>query len=238
MRKLFCQIVFCFLASFLVWVPSAFALDYEDYPVVRLRSLDKITARTMTFDAKVGSTVKFGEIFIKIQSCRKPPPVEKNEAAAFLQIWQINKAMGDSNWVFSGWMFSSSPTLSAMNHSIYDVWVLDCLGKDPEELPPPEETVTQDPSIVPEGPVSPDQVQEPTQSPEEQKTVPRTEPQPDSGEIPLETTPTTRDEVPSRSDLPTDETPVDDSSPTPPSQGEEAPKPEENPPPSSFEGIY
>jgi hypothetical protein len=236
-RKIFSQIVFYFLASFLVWPPSAFALEYEDYPVVRLRSLDKITARTMTFDAKVGSTVKFGDIFIKIQSCRKPPPVEKNEAASFLQIWQINKAMGESNWVFSGWMFSSSPTLSAMNHSIYDVWVLDCLGKDPEELPLPEEEVTQDPSIVPEGPVSPDQVQEPTQSPEEQKTIPRTEPQPDSGEIPLETPPATRDELPSRSDLPTDETPADDSSPIPPSQNE-APKPEEPSPPSSFDGIY
>ena len=209
------------------------ALTYEDYPVVRLRSLDKITARTMTFDAKVGSTVKFGDIFIKIQSCRKPPPVEKEEAAAFLQVWQVNKGMGNSNWVFSGWMFSSSPTLSAMDHSIYDVWVLDCLGKDPEELPPAAEEVVQDPSAVSEGPVPPDQVQEPTQSPEEQKSIPRTEAPADSGEIPLSTDPT-KSEGPSRSDLPADETPADDSSPIPPPQTE-TPEP---PSPSNFEGIY
>jgi hypothetical protein len=123
------------LATFPV---SACALEYEDYPVVKLRALDKVTARTMTFEAKVGSTVKFGEIFIKVQSCRKPPPVEKTEAASFLQVWQTDSIKDESKWVFSGWMFASSPTLSPMDHPIYDVWVLDCLGRDPEELPPPE----------------------------------------------------------------------------------------------------
>ncbi|PZO87150.1 MAG: hypothetical protein DI626_04710, partial [Micavibrio aeruginosavorus] len=35
-----------------------------------------------------------------------------------------------SEWSFSGWMFASSPALSAMDHPVYDVWVLDCLGKE------------------------------------------------------------------------------------------------------------
>ena len=121
-------------------------LNYEDYPIIKLRSLDKITARTMNFEAKVGSTIRFGDIFIKVQACRKPPPIEKNEAAAFLQIYQANEAEPDdkkddakSSWIFSGWMFASSPAISAMDHPIYDVWVLDCLGRDPEPLPPPEQ---------------------------------------------------------------------------------------------------
>ena len=44
-----------------------------------------------------------------------------------------------SRWIFSGWMFASSPALSAMNHPVYDVWVIDCIGKDPEPVPAPEE---------------------------------------------------------------------------------------------------
>lgn len=126
-----------FLFGLLLSAPAS-ALDYEDYPVVRLRTLDKITARTMTFEARVGATMKFGEIFIKVQTCRKPPPVEKSEAAAFLQVWETDTVKDESRWVFSGWMFASSPTLSAMDHPVYDVWVIDCLGKDPEALPPPE----------------------------------------------------------------------------------------------------
>lgn len=128
------KIVWIGIAVFSFMAP-AHALNFEDYPVVKLRSLDKITARTMTFEAKVGSTVRFGEIFIKVQSCRKPPPVEKSEAAAFLQIWQNNEAKETSKWIFSGWMFASSPALSAMDHPVYDVWVLDCLGRDPEPVP-------------------------------------------------------------------------------------------------------
>jgi hypothetical protein len=107
----------------------------------------------MNFEAKVGSTIRFGDIFIKVQACRKPPPIEKNEAAAFLQIYQADESgsvqteikddKSKSSWIFSGWMFSSSPAISAMDHPIYDVWVLDCLGRDPEPLPPPEQQVVE-----------------------------------------------------------------------------------------------
>lgn len=112
----------------------------EDYPRVRLQALDKTTARTETFEAKVGSTIQYGALYIKIQSCRKAPPIEQPESAAFLQIWEIPPETGKSEWVFSGWMFASSPALSAMDHPVYDVWVLDCLGKPPqtEETTGPE----------------------------------------------------------------------------------------------------
>ncbi len=102
-----------------------------DYPIVKLRSLDKITARTVTFDAQVGSTLKFGPIFIKVQSCRKASALDEAESAAFLQVWEVTPEQ-EAQWIFSGWMFASSPGLSAMDHPIYDVWVLDCLSDLPD----------------------------------------------------------------------------------------------------------
>jgi hypothetical protein len=30
------------------------------------------------------------------------------------------------NMIFSGWMFASSPALNALEHPVYDVWVIDC----------------------------------------------------------------------------------------------------------------
>lgn len=119
-----------------------------DYPVVRLRALDKITARTMTFNARVGNTVRFGSIYIKIQACRKSPPLEQPESASFLQVWEVTP-QGVSQWVFSGWMFASSPALSAMDHAVYDVWVIDCLEEDKaedegeDEAPEPEEQMSE-----------------------------------------------------------------------------------------------
>lgn len=108
----------------------------NDFPVTKMRALDKITARTLTFEAQVGSTFKFGSLYIKPQACRKAPPIEPPESAAFLQIWEATSQQNvsvsteqpaESEWVFSGWMFASSPALSYMDHPIYDVWVLDCL---------------------------------------------------------------------------------------------------------------
>ncbi len=104
----------------------AHAREMEDMKVARLRTLDKVTARTVTFEANVGSTVKFGPLYIKIQACRKASPVEQPEAASFLQIWEVDHSK-EAKWIFSGWMFASSPGLSSMDHPIYDVWVLDCL---------------------------------------------------------------------------------------------------------------
>lgn len=129
--------IICFLAFtatffFFVINVSSQAREISDFPIVKLRSLDKITARSQTFEANVGSTVKFGPLFIKVQACRKTSPVEQPESSAFLQIWEV--ANDDSaEWVFSGWMFASSPGLSHMDHPIYDVWVLDCMEKKSED---------------------------------------------------------------------------------------------------------
>ncbi|PCJ97086.1 MAG: hypothetical protein COA45_10390 [Zetaproteobacteria bacterium] len=102
-----------------------------EYPRVKLQSLDKITAHTMTFEADVGSTLKFGPLYMKVQSCQKSSPIDDPESAAFIQVWE-GGTEGTAKWVFSGWMFASSPGLSPMDHPIYDVWVIDCLAKKEE----------------------------------------------------------------------------------------------------------
>ncbi len=120
-----------FASLFLLALTStpAFAV-MEDYPSVRLQGLDKSVGKTITFEARVGSTIEYGPLYIKINACRKAPPIEKPESAAFLQIWEVPPGQEKSEWVFSGWMFASSPALSAMDHPVYDVWVLDCTGRE------------------------------------------------------------------------------------------------------------
>ena len=97
--------------------------------VAVLQGLDKITARISKFDAPVGKAVCFGRLVITVQACVKHPPEEEPESAAFLQIDEVRQ--GENNAVvaqrvFNGWMFASSPALSAMENPIYDIGVLDC----------------------------------------------------------------------------------------------------------------
>jgi|TARA_Y100001947_G_scaffold141038_1_gene132349 hypothetical protein len=39
--------------------------------------------------------------------------------------------------LFSGWMFASTPGLSALEHPVYDVWVIRCRQPSPESLSSP-----------------------------------------------------------------------------------------------------
>ena len=102
-----------------------------------LQGLDKITARISTIKVAVGETVNFGSLQITVQACDKRPPEETPESAAFLQV--VEQKPGEQPVTrFSGWMFASSPALSAMEHPVYDLWVLDCENQDgaaPEQAP-------------------------------------------------------------------------------------------------------
>jgi hypothetical protein len=90
-----------------------------------LQALDKVTARISELHVPIGGTINFGTIEVTARSCYKAPPEEPPENAAFLEIREVRRGE-ESKRVFSGWMFSSSPGLSTLEHPVYDVWVVDC----------------------------------------------------------------------------------------------------------------
>jgi hypothetical protein len=99
----------------------------ETYDTAILRGLDKVTARVSTMPAPVGETVRFGTLEITVRACDKRPPEEQPEAAVFLEIWEVAPREPAVS-LFSGWMFRSSPALSAIDHPVYDLWLLDCVN--------------------------------------------------------------------------------------------------------------
>ncbi|MBB53539.1 MAG: hypothetical protein CMF67_04120 [Magnetovibrio sp.] len=93
--------------------------------VAVLQGLDKVTARVSTLSAPIGATVRFGTLEIIVRYCDKRPPEETPESAAFIDIWQARRGEPAVS-LFRGWMFASSPALNALEHPVYDIWVLDC----------------------------------------------------------------------------------------------------------------
>ncbi len=99
-----------------------------------LQGLDKITARISTFEVPVNQTAEFGSLEITVRRCDKTPPEEPPESAAFMEIVDA-RPDSPSVLLFSGWMFASSPAVSALEHPVYDIWVIDCKPDLPlEEL--------------------------------------------------------------------------------------------------------
>ena len=106
---------------------SADPSDMIAEPVAVLQGLDKITARVSEIVAPVGKTVAFGTLQITVRDCKKNPPEDRPEDAAFLQIDEVRPGE-DNVRRFSGWMFAQSPALSSLEHPVYDVILLDCKG--------------------------------------------------------------------------------------------------------------
>ena len=125
-----CWLWLAFATALLV-APSAQA---QEQRFAVLRALDKITARVSTVDAPVGETISVGTLRILVRTCRKRPPEEPPETGVFLEIRDIKPGEAPVR-LFTGWMFASSPALSALEHAVYDVWVLDCKTADGSPSP-------------------------------------------------------------------------------------------------------
>ena len=117
-------------------------------PVAEFSGLDKITGRIITFDVLIDETVQFGALQVTPRVCHTRPPTEPAQTTAFVEVDEITLA-NKIQRLFTGWMFAASPGLHAVEHPVYDVWLVDCkmqMGEppapepeaQPEAEPPPE----------------------------------------------------------------------------------------------------
>ncbi|NOR63586.1 MAG: DUF2155 domain-containing protein [Rhodobacteraceae bacterium] len=87
-----------------------------------LRGLDRITGAVNNFSMAVGESLEFERLEVTLEACRYPVGDINADAYALLKIRDIRNVEPS----FYGWMFASSPALSALDHSRYDIWVLTC----------------------------------------------------------------------------------------------------------------
>lgn len=120
--------------ALLAMAPQAQAQPIAN-PVATLAGLDKITGRITRFDVYIGETVLFGALEITPRACYDRAATETQRTSAFLEVDQ-RSLNGASKRIFTGWMFADSPALHAIDHAIYDVWLIEC--KTSTDVPPPD----------------------------------------------------------------------------------------------------
>jgi len=96
--------------------------DTIEVSVFHLRGLDNLNGTAEDITVRAGETVRYGHLEIVAETCRVPRDNPKADAYAFLKIRDVR----EESPRFSGWMFASSPALSALDHPRYDVWVVSC----------------------------------------------------------------------------------------------------------------
>ena len=101
-------------------------LDKSSFGTVAiLQGLNKITAKTSEFEVKVGGKVEFGKLTILVHKCWQAPLDQRPESKILLEIYETNVNNVKSR-IFYGWMFASTPSISGLEHPIYDITALGC----------------------------------------------------------------------------------------------------------------
>jgi hypothetical protein len=96
-----------------VWVPAS---------VAKLQALDKVNAQATELTIKAGQSATFGSLTITVKACVVRPPDQPADAAAYLDVTDSHPdAPG-----FDGWMLEDEPSVSMMQHPIYDLRVTGC----------------------------------------------------------------------------------------------------------------
>ncbi len=100
--------------------------DVSGGTIVKLKALDKITAKTSDINIPVGKKKKFGYLEILPKKCVLSTSDNEKGVVVYIQVKDLSDKRDDKIFVFNGWTFSSSVTLRTFDHPIYDIWVTGC----------------------------------------------------------------------------------------------------------------
>ena len=91
-----------------------------------LKVLDKISSKNTLLKLKNGELIKFKDLSIKSLKCKNSEFDDNPEITAYIQVRDLTDKNNDEVFVFNGWMFSSSPSITPFDHPVYDVWLVSC----------------------------------------------------------------------------------------------------------------
>ena len=91
-----------------------------------IKILDKISSKNTLLKLKNGNLVSFSDLSIKSLKCKNSEFDDNPEITAYIQVTDLKNSNNDEVFVFNGWMFSSSPSITPFDHPVYDIWLVKC----------------------------------------------------------------------------------------------------------------
>jgi len=119
------------LIFFIIILSSFFSLnlnsaDNLEGKNTHIKVLDKISSKNILVKLKNGDDVKYKDLLIKSIKCKNSEFDDNPEITAYIQVKDLTKKNNDEVFVFNGWMFSSSPSITPFDHPVYDIWLVGC----------------------------------------------------------------------------------------------------------------
>jgi len=104
----------------------SFAKDATEGSFTDIKILDKISSKNTLLKLKNGKLINFKDLSIKILKCKNSEFDDDPEITAYIQVKDLTDENNNEVFVFNGWMFSSSPSITPFDHPVYDVWLIKC----------------------------------------------------------------------------------------------------------------
>ena len=117
--------LFIFFIYFFL-INLSFSKDNTDGAFTDLKILDKISSKNTLLKLKNGEIATFKDLSIKSLKCKNSEFDDNPEITAYIQVKDLTDENNNEVFVFNGWMFSSSPSITPFDHPVYDVWLIKC----------------------------------------------------------------------------------------------------------------
>jgi len=104
----------------------AFSQNNLEGAYTNIKILDKISSKNTLLKLKNGDLFSFKDLSIKSLKCKNSEFDDNPEVTAYLQVTDLKNSNNDEVFVFNGWMFSSSPSITPFDHPVYDIWLISC----------------------------------------------------------------------------------------------------------------
>ena len=115
-----------FLIFFFIFITISYSKSQLEGSFTEIKILDKISSKNTSLKLKNGQLLKFKDLSIQSLKCKNSEFDDNPEITAYIQVRDLSNQNNDEVFVFNGWMFSSSPSITPFDHPIYDVWLVKC----------------------------------------------------------------------------------------------------------------
>ena len=91
-----------------------------------IKILDKISSKNELIKLTNNKEYIYKDLSIKSIKCTDAEFDDNPEIKAYIQVRDLTKKDRNNVFVFNGWMFSSSPSITPFDHPVYDIWLINC----------------------------------------------------------------------------------------------------------------
>ena len=91
-----------------------------------IKILDKISSKNELIKLVNNKEYVYKDLSIKSIKCSDSEFDDNPEIKAYIQVQDLTKKDRDNVFIFNGWMFSSSPSITPFDHPVYDIWLVNC----------------------------------------------------------------------------------------------------------------